>query len=68
MPTLGRADSLLGLRPEKMFEELFIGAETEPTQHPRIMKASEAWMPEEELEACLNALKDAENCGDQNAI
>lgn len=58
-----------GLRPgEKMFEELFIGAETEPTQHPRIMKASEACMPEEELEACLNALKDAENCGDQNAI
>jgi FlaA1/EpsC-like NDP-sugar epimerase len=54
-----------GLRPgEKMYEELFIGSETELTEHPRIMKANETSMAEEELRACLDALKDAERRGD----
>ena len=58
-----------GLRPgEKLYEELFIGSETEPTEHPRIMKANETSMLEEELQACLAALKDAETRGDQKEI
>lgn len=58
-----------GLRPgEKMYEELFIGSETELTEHPRIMKANETSMPEEELRACLDALKDAERRGDYEEV
>ena len=58
-----------GLRPgEKMYEELFIGSETEPTEHPRIMKANETSMPEEGLRACIAALKDAERRGDYEEV
>lgn len=52
-----------GLRPgEKMYEELLIGDHTEPTDHPRIMKAHETaldWAEVEDILAgLLVALKD----------
>ena len=46
-----------GLRPgEKLYEELLIGDNPKPTQHPRIMKAHEQFVPWSRLEEKLNAL------------
>jgi FlaA1/EpsC-like NDP-sugar epimerase len=46
-----------GLRPgEKLYEELLIGDNPKPTQHPRIMKAHEQFVPWARLEEKLNAL------------
>ena len=46
-----------GLRPgEKLYEELLIGDNPEPTQHPRIMKAQEKFIPWEQLQGQLNSL------------
>src|SRR3546814_3646226 len=40
-----------GLRPgEKLYEELLIGDNPEPTNHPRILRARESRWPWEELE------------------
>jgi FlaA1/EpsC-like NDP-sugar epimerase len=40
------AIEITGLRPgEKLYEELLIGDNPEPTDHPRIMKAHEDFMP-----------------------
>jgi FlaA1/EpsC-like NDP-sugar epimerase len=51
---------VVGLRPgEKLYEELLIGNNPEPTFHPRIMKAREGFLPLPELEAKLAALKAA---------
>lgn len=42
--------SVTGLRPgEKLYEELLINAESEETAHPKIFKASESWLEQEEL-------------------
>lgn len=47
-----------GLRPgEKLYEELLIGDNPEPTQHPRIMKAKEDFMPWTLLERALAQLE-----------
>src|SRR3546814_13701916 len=47
-----------GLRPgEKLYEELLIGDNPEPTNHPRILRARESRWPWEELEAELQALE-----------
>jgi FlaA1/EpsC-like NDP-sugar epimerase len=47
-----------GLRPgEKLYEELLIGENPEPTAHPRIMKAREAHLPWAELEGMLRELR-----------
>jgi len=47
-----------GLRPgEKLFEELLIGDNPKPTQHPRILKAHERFVPWEQLQGQLNSLK-----------
>jgi len=46
-----------GLRPgEKLYEELLIGDNPEPTAHPRIMKAHEDCLPWHELESELAGL------------
>jgi FlaA1/EpsC-like NDP-sugar epimerase len=46
-----------GLRPgEKLYEELLIGDNPLPTNHPRIMKAHEEFLPWGELEGKLNLL------------
>ena len=49
-----------GLRKgEKLYEELLIGNNPSPTQHPRIMMASEVLLPMEELMAVLDRLLSA---------
>lgn len=46
-----------GLRPgEKLYEELLIGDNPLPTQHPKIMRASESFIQEHELNEVLEAL------------
>ena len=40
------AIEVVGLRPgEKLYEELLIGNNSQVTQHPRIMKANEKFLP-----------------------
>jgi FlaA1/EpsC-like NDP-sugar epimerase len=54
------AIAITGLRPgEKLYEELLIGDNPEPTEHPRIMKAREHYLPWSELEAELDLLATA---------
>lgn len=49
-----------GLRPgEKLYEELLIGDNVSPTDHPMIMRANEKDMPWEALKAALAELDDA---------
>jgi FlaA1/EpsC-like NDP-sugar epimerase len=49
-----------GLRKgEKLYEELLIGNNPSPTQHPRIMTASEVSLPHAELKEVLDRLFDA---------
>jgi FlaA1/EpsC-like NDP-sugar epimerase len=46
-----------GLRPgEKLYEELLIGNNPKPTQHPRILKAHENFAPWEHLQGQLHSL------------
>lgn len=56
-----------GLRPgEKLYEELLIGENVEGTQHSLIMRAVEARLPWEQVEALLEELADAcdrNDCG-----
>jgi len=48
---------ITGLRPgEKLYEELLIGDNPKPTQHPRILKAQEKFMPWEQLQGELHSL------------
>jgi FlaA1/EpsC-like NDP-sugar epimerase len=50
----------IGLRPgEKLFEELLIGDNPSPTEHPRILKADEKFTPFEDLSAKLDRLATA---------
>ena len=47
----------IGLRPaEKLYEELLIGANVTGTEHPRILRAHEDYLPAEQLEALLQDL------------
>mgnify|MGYP006180207723 CR=1 FL=1 len=51
---------ITGLRPgEKLYEELLIGDDTQPTQHPRILRAREAFRPWSEFEHTLQVLDQA---------
>jgi FlaA1/EpsC-like NDP-sugar epimerase len=51
---------ITGLRPgEKLYEELLIGDNPQPTQHARIMKAQEDSLPWGELQTLLKALDEA---------
>ncbi|MDB2696978.1 polysaccharide biosynthesis protein [Alphaproteobacteria bacterium] len=59
------AIKVVGLRPgEKLYEELLIGNNPQKTQHPRIMKASEEYLPWDELTPWLNSLKAAADNSD----
>lgn len=61
--------SFIGLRPgEKLYEELLIGDNPSPTDHPRIMMAHEDFMPWPELEGQLQQLQQAGHDEDVNAI
>jgi FlaA1/EpsC-like NDP-sugar epimerase len=52
--------AITGLRPgEKLFEELLIGDNPQPTQHPRIMKANEDFMPWHNLQLQLDEINTA---------
>ena len=56
---------ITGLRPgEKLYEELLIGDCAEPTEHPRIMKGFEDFLPWEELMERLEALQNSLNTND----
>lgn len=59
----------IGLRPgEKLYEELLIGAEAMPTDHPRIFRAHEAGLPWEQLSPVLEAMNEAIQAGDEGRI
>ena len=61
--------TVTGLRPgEKLYEELLIGDNPKPTQHPRIMKAHEQFLSWTELEQKLNALSIAMSVNDVPVI
>ncbi len=61
--------TVTGLRPgEKLYEELLIGNNPKPTQHPRIMKAHELFLPWPALEQKLNALSIAMSANDVPVI
>jgi FlaA1/EpsC-like NDP-sugar epimerase len=63
------AIDITGLRPgEKLYEELLIGDNPEPTAHPRIMKAHERFLPWPQLEPVLAALAAAAEADDLTAI
>lgn len=58
-----------GLRSgEKLYEELLIGANTKATEHPRIWRSDEPFLPSEELERELELLKSAMNVRDLEAM
>ena len=58
-----------GLRPgEKLYEELLIGNTPLPTEHPRIMKASEVSLPMADMTNQLDRLRDACNTYDLEAV
>jgi FlaA1/EpsC-like NDP-sugar epimerase len=57
--------AITGLRPgEKLYEELLIGENPIPTQHPRIMKAQEPFLPWAQLQQSLGALHMAKGAND----
>jgi FlaA1/EpsC-like NDP-sugar epimerase len=50
----------IGLRPaEKLYEELLIGSNVSGTEHPRIMRADEEFIPFDELSGLISELKSA---------
>jgi len=58
-----------GLRAgEKLFEELLIGENTLGTEHPRIMRSDEPYLPVSELASELEALHMAIQTRDREAI
>jgi FlaA1/EpsC-like NDP-sugar epimerase len=58
-----------GLRPgEKLYEELLIGANTKPTEHPLIRRSSEPQLTAEELERNLIILRSAMDEGSVRGI
>ena len=60
---------IMGLRPgEKLYEELLIGENAEPTAHSRVMKAHDEFIPWAELEGQLKSLRMILNVNDVVAI
>ena len=65
LPSGDIAIQIVGLRPgEKLYEELLIGNNPQTTQHPRIMKASEKFLPWSELQPMITMLRIAAVNGD----
>ncbi len=63
------AIEVTGLRPgEKLYEELLIGDNPMPTQHARIMKAHEDFLPWQELQEQLDELMLAVDANDVSKI
>ncbi len=63
------AIEITGLRPgEKLYEELLIGDDPQPTQHPRILQAREDFLPWVELAPVLAQLQDQAEKGDEAAL
>jgi len=61
--------NVTGLRPgEKLYEELLIGDNPQPTDHPKIMKAHEDFLPWNELEVELEKLNESLQIGDIDLI
>ena len=61
--------AITGLRPgEKLYEELLIGDNPEPTSHPRILRAREALLPWPQLSAELDRLRAATAAQDVPAM
>lgn len=59
----------VGLRPgEKLYEELLIESDSQPSDHPLIMKAIEAYHPWPDLQAALTRLQVYINAHDEAAI
>jgi FlaA1/EpsC-like NDP-sugar epimerase len=59
------AIKVTGLRPgEKLYEELLIGDDPQPTAHPRIMKAHEEFLPWDTLQGQLFELAQALDAND----
>jgi len=60
---------ITGLRPgEKLYEELLIGDDPQPTSHPRIMKAQDEFLAWSELKEKLNTLSIALNVNDVDVL
>jgi FlaA1/EpsC-like NDP-sugar epimerase len=58
-----------GLRPgEKLFEELLIGDNVSPTEHPMIMRANEEHLPWEQFKERLSKLLGAVECDDYERV
>ena len=59
----------IGLRPgEKLHEELLVGEDVTGTEHPRIMRAEEGYVPWQELRVALKTLEQACDSYDFEAI
>ena len=59
----------IGLRPgEKLYEELFVGERSAPTEHPRIRKAQERYLSLEKLRVHLESIAQAISKGDPAAV
>ncbi|WP_043310812.1 nucleoside-diphosphate sugar epimerase/dehydratase [Pseudomonas sp. ML96] len=58
-----------GLRPgEKLYEELLIGDNVSPTDHPMIMRANEEYWPWTRLKSVLDDLLNALQCDDYDRV
>jgi FlaA1/EpsC-like NDP-sugar epimerase len=58
-----------GLRDgEKLYEELLLGANITPTEHPRILRSLEPSLPREQLDALLAELRASMAAGSSSAI
>ena len=58
-----------GLKPgEKLYEELLIGNDVSKTTHPRILRAKETYMAEDELKKYLIELSEAQKLQDVKAL
>jgi FlaA1/EpsC-like NDP-sugar epimerase len=62
------AIEFVGIRDgEKLYEELLIGEDSEPSPHPRIMRARELELAWEEIRAAVDEIAEAIRCKDQVA-
>lgn len=59
----------IGLRPgEKLYEELLIGENSEPSEHPLIMRARESFVPWDQLHPAIQELERSVRLNDEPAV